>query len=473
MIFQRFEDEGLSQFSYLVASDATRQAAVVDPRRDVEPYLRFARDHGLRIAHVAETHVHADYASGALDLAERAGARLHESAYDDGERYEVTFVHQPLREGDALDLGDVRLRTVHTPGHTPEHISFLVYDDAEDARDPVRFLTGDFLLAGAVGRPDLLGEDEARRLAEALYHGLRRVLPPLPDHVRVHPAHGSGSMCGAGMREAPETTLGQERSTNPYLAGDLDRQTFVERLLDSVPPYPAYYRRMKHRNAGGAGLTRSWPEPVALTADQFARRAGNRHVVIDTRHQLAFGGGHVPGALGIGLGADLSTWAGWVVPNDRPLLLVGEQDRDVSEAVLRLARVGLDAVDGFLRGGMDAWLSDARRVRSIPQLPPRALEARRRSGPLTVLDVRTDEEWEAGHVPGAVHVMAGRLPRVLDHGPPKELTDPHRPLAVVCGTGYRSTVAASVLEARGYRAVFNVPGGMTAWEAAGLPLSVD
>jgi len=463
VIFERFTDDGLSQYSYLLASEATGEAAVVDPRRDVEVYLRYARERGLRIAHVLETHIHADYASGALDLAERTGARLYLSAYDEGEVYDVSFPHEPLRDGDEVPVGKTRLVARHTPGHTPEHLSFLVHEDG--AAEPSRFLTGDFLFVGSLGRPDLLGEESKRELAASLFDSVRESLSGLPDAVRIHPGHGSGSMCGSGMSTVPETTLGRERAENPYLDPSLDRDTFVARLLASLPPYPDYYRRMKERNAGGRGFTLAWPEPVALGVAAFAERAAEEAVIVDVRHQLAFGGGHIPGAFGIGLDPDLSAWAGWVLPPDRPLLLVAERRDDVMEAVTRLTRVGFDRVDAFLEPGIDAWLRKAYPLQAIPQVQPNDLARRLRGDATTVVDVRTDDEYRAGHIEGAVHVMGGWLPEPLDR-----LPDRDRPIAVICGSGYRSTVVASVLQRCGYTDVWNVPGGMTAWEQAGLPV---
>jgi hydroxyacylglutathione hydrolase len=475
VIFQRFEDDGLAQFSYAVGSRATAEVAIVDPRRDVDVYLEFARDQGVRITHVLETHIHADYASGALELAARAGASLHASRYDRGERFQVEYAHQPLSDGSELRLGTVRLRAVHTPGHTPEHVSFLVFDDDEHGGDvPVRFLTGDFLLIGSLGRPDLLGEDERERLVGELFRSVRRVLPSLPDHLPVHPGHGAGSLCGAGMGDAPESTLGRERERNPYLAPSLGPDEFARRVLADLSEYPPYYPLMKERNvkAGpGDGPFWPWPRPVALSPAAVAERMADDHVVVDVRHRLAFGGGHIPDALGIGLDADLSPWTGWVVPYDRPLLLVVEGAHQVPEAVTRMARAGIDRIDGYL-DGMDGWLTEARPVRSLPQLAPEEALDRARSHGLAVLDVRTDDEYRDGHIDGAIHVMAGHLPDRLDDGR-GELPDPDAPIAVTCATGYRSTVAASILLRHGYRRVSNLSGGMTAWEAAGLPTVAD
>ncbi|MFP4624586.1 MAG: rhodanese-like domain-containing protein, partial [Gemmatimonadota bacterium] len=382
--------------------------------------------------------------------------------------YEVALPHRALREGDEVRVGEVRLRTVHTPGHTPEHVAFLIYDGRGEA--PARFLTGDFLLIGSLGRPDLLGEDEREALSRALYQSVRRVLPGLPDDLWIHPAHGAGSLCGGGMSAEKERRLGTERTDNPLLDPALDADDFVRRLLDTVPAYPDYYLRMKARNAGGEGFDRPWPEPVARGPEAFQRAVDDGAMVVDTRHLLAFGGGHVPGALGIGLHADLSQWAGWTASYDRPLALVTDRREDVKAALTRLARVGLDRVDAFLDGGMDAWLAAARPVATLPQLPVRALHERidgraDDEGP-AVLDVRTDEEWERGHIDGAIHVMGGHLQAELDR-----LPDRDREIAVTCSTGYRSTVAASILQRNGFRRVWNVPGGMDAWTEAGLPVA--
>jgi hydroxyacylglutathione hydrolase len=463
MIFQRFEDKGLSQFSYAVGCEHEGEVVIVDPRRDVDVYLRFATDAGVRITAVTETHIHADYASGAAELARRAGAPLYLSGYDEGERYDASFPHIELRQGSELRAGRVLLRALHTPGHTPEHLAFLVYDSSDDPERPVRFLTGDFLFVGSLGRPDLLGEDAKRALADAMFDSIRRVLPDLPDDLPIHPGHGSGSMCGGGMSEAPESDLGEERRSNPFLA-ELERDEFVDRLLSSLPPYPEYYLRMKERNAGGVGFDRPWPAPVALTAERFQEELEAGAVAIDIRHQLAFGGGHIPDALGIGLDPDLSTWAGWVAPYERPLLLIADPVEGVSEAVTRLARVGLDRTVGYLDGGMDPWISAGRPLATIAQWEPETVMERLDRG-LIVLDVRTAGEWEEGHIPGARHIMGGHLRGRLD-----ELPDRDTEIAVICGSGYRSTVAASVLQRHGYTNVRNVPGGMAAWESAGLPL---
>ena len=466
MLFQRFEDEGLAQYSYAVGCPACGDVAIVDPCRDADVYTRFAEEEGLRITHVLETHIHADFASGARELAERTGARLLVSGHDEGERYEVAFDHEDVRHGNELTLGSVRIRALHTPGHTPEHLSYLVFDRDRSEETPMLLLSGDFLLVGSLGRPDLLGEQVKHELAGQLYDSVHGVLAKLPDGLEVHPAHGAGSMCGSGMSGRQVSTLGFERSANPYLETDLGREDFVNRILGSAPPYPDYYRRMKRVNSEGPPLLDGLPGLRPVAAERFSELAGDGdHLVIDLRDHLAFGGAHVPGSFGIGAGPNLSTWASWVVPYERPLLLVAEHESQVDPSVRALVRVGLDQVVGYLEGGIEAWRNQGLPMAEVPQVPPRQLADRIEKGPpVRVLDVRSDEEWESGHIQGAHHVMLGELPDRIDE------VERDGVIATICGSGYRSTVAASILLRHGFVDVLNVPGGMTAWKVAGLPV---
>ncbi len=468
MLFERFEDKGLSQYSYAVGCRSYGAVAIVDPRRDIDVYLEYASDRGVRISHVLETHVHADFASGARELAERSGARLVLSAFDRGELFEVKFPHEPLQDAQTITLGTTRLVSRHTPGHTPEHMSFLVFDTSRSGDTPLMMLTGDFLFVGSLGRPDLLGEEAKRDLAGRLYESVRR-LPDLPDGLEIHPGHGSGSMCGAGMSDRPMSTLGFERMTNPYLRKGLDRAAFIEQILSNVPPFPPYYRRMKALNSEGPPSLTALPGLTPLSLADFKSRLDRGHVAIDLRDQLAFGGGHVPGALGIGAGQDLSTWAAWVVPYDKPILLVAGDDSQIEPSARALVRVGLDDVQGYLRGGMDTWSAAGLPMSHTPQLAPIELHERLKRGErMRVIDVRTDNEWRSGHVDGARHIMGGLLPARA-----AELLNGGEPIAVVCSAGYRSTVAASILERAGVSPVINVTGGMTAWRRAELPETTE
>ncbi len=475
MLFERFEDAGLSQYSYAVGCPATGSLAIVDPRRDIDVYLDFAVEHELGIRHVLETHIHADFASGARALAEATGARLHLSAYDESEKYEVSFPHLEVREGDAIEVGSVRIEALHTPGHTPEHLSFLIYDTTRSEKVPEILLSGDFLFVGSVGRPDLLGEEAKRELARQLHRSVREKLHGLPDGLEVHPGHGAGSMCGAGMSGRPVSTLGYEREANPYLDPTLDETAFVKKILGSSPPFPPYYRRMKELNAAGPPTLKGLPGSEPIPVERFRALMDQGHLVIDLRDPLAFGMGHVPSSFGIGVERSISTWAAWVVPYETPLLLVAPEApyAAVSDAVERasraLIRVGLDDIRGHLAGGLPAWRQAGYPVAETPQIGPRELHQHLASGHgPSVLDVRTDAEWKAGHIEGAVHIMGGFLQDRIS-----EVPDGNRPIAVVCGGGYRSTVAASVLERAGFRHVVNVTGGMEAWRQAGLPVTKD
>ena len=496
MFFERIEDKGLAQYSYVIACERAGVAVVVDPRRDVDVYLELAKARGFRITHVLETHIHADFASGACELAAATGAELAVSAYDRGEIFETSFEHRALRDGDSIVLGRVRLQALHTPGHTPEHLSFLVFDGARSETQPMILLSGDFLFVGSLGRPDLLGEEAKRGLAVRLFDSVRRVLAPLPDHLEIAPGHGAGSMCGAGMSGRAVSTLGFERIANPYLRASLSEEEFVDMILSRVPPFPDYYRRMKALNARGARVLNGLPgltpipvararellcieEPLAVgavgsshspagTGGATSSLDGGCHVLIDLRDQVSFGAGHIPGSFGIGAGTNVSTWASWVVPYETPVLLVANNRQDAESAVRSLVRVGLDDVRGVIDGGVEAWRTAGGELARTPQIDPVALAARLAAGEsgLHVLDVRADDEWDAGHIAGAQHIMAGDLPRRLDEVP-RDGT-----VAVICGTGYRSTVASSILARAGRTNLLNVTGGMTAWRTAGLPVDV-
>ncbi len=472
MLFERIEDQGLAQYSYVAGCEHAGEVAVVDPRRDVDVYLDFAGARGLRITHVLETHIHADFASGARELATRTGARLALSAFDTDETYQVRFPHTILRDRETLTIGNVRLQTLHTPGHTPEHMSFLVFDGTRAADHPMLLLPGDFLFVGSIGRPDLLGRGQSEGLARKLYDSVQRVLGPLPDGLEIAPGHGAGSLCGIGMSGRPTSTLGFERIANPFLRSGLSEMEFVRMVLERVPPLPGYYARMKALNAGGPPILNGLPGLKPVPVDRF--RAGIRTstgdsdpVVLDLRDQVSFGASHIPGAFGIGAGESVSTWASWVVPYDRPLWLVASREEDIEPAVRSLVRVGLDDVRGYLDGGMAAWIAAGGEQAHTPQRSPEEVAPRLRERGLHVLDVRSDQEWDEGHIEGAQHIMAGELPTRLDEVPADG------PIVVVCSSGYRSTVAASVLERAGRDHVINLTGGMAAWRAAQLPVIRD
>jgi hydroxyacylglutathione hydrolase len=464
MILERFEVPGLAHYSYLIGSNG--HAAVIDPKRDIDTYLDYADANALKILYVLETHIHADYASGAAQLAAASGAELCLSAYDNGEDYQYQFPHRELSDGTEVAIGDLRLVAVHTPGHTPEHLSFLLYD-RNRCGQPMSLFTGDFIFVGSLGRPDLLGEQAKQALAHDLYRSVRRKTEQLPDGVEIYPAHGAGSLCGAGMAQRPQSTLGYERFCNVYMQ-DRDENDFVNAILGSVPEFPDYYRRMKQVNSEGPGFLEEIPGGAAMPPPQFRDHMQRTHsLIVDLRRPEAFGGAHIPGAFNIGAGQNLSMWAAWVLPYERPLLLVGDDGVNVEDARRSLVRVGLDTIKGYLRGGMRAWIEAGFDQAHLPQISVRELAAwlqQRNGGVPFVLDVRSRAEWMSGHIESALHMPGGDVPKRLGEIPRE------RPVHVICGSGYRSSIVASILKRESVVEVVNVVGGMSAWNAQALPV---
>ena len=457
MQIRRWEVSGLAHYSYLIASHGL--AAVVDPRRDVDGYLECAAARGWKITHVVETHIHADYASGARELAERAGAELCLSAHDQGEQYRYQFPHRSLRHGDRIRVGDVELVALHTPGHTPEHLCFLLPPPQPAA--PV-LLSGDFLLVGSLGRPDLLGAAATRRLAEMLYASVHGPLRELPDDTLVLPAHGADSLCGSGIAAQPLSTLGRERITNRFL-NEADREAFVQCVLAELPPRPAYFARMKQLNAAGPPLLGTLPGGQALSPQECRRTIEQEDaIVVDLRGPDEFAAAHLPGAINVPLGRSFVSWAAWVLPCDRPLLLVGAGADDQQESARRaLVRVGLDGIRGVLVGGVAAWQAMGWPLETLEPWEPDELAARPSA---LVVDVRSPAEWQAGHIPDALHIPCAELVERLAELP-REAS-----ICAVCASGMRSSMAASLLRRAGFTRAGHLAGGMEAWQKRGLPV---
>jgi hydroxyacylglutathione hydrolase len=456
MKIKQFEVTGLAQYSYVLSSEG--EAIVIDPMRDFNRYTQYANEQGLAIKYVTETHIHADFVSGALALAEATGAELAVSSYDE-QPYPYSMKHHSRHIGDVLRVGKLRLESLHTPGHTPEHLSFVLFDEERDASQPLALFTGDFLFVGSLGRPDLLGEEAKHRLAHELYRSLHERIASLPDGVQIYPGHGAGSLCGSGMSERAESTLGYERSIQPLFK--LDEQTFVGEILASVPPMPSYYPRMKELNAKGAVSVAVLPGNKALSAaDVLALLPDKAITVIDLRRPEAFGGAHIPGSINIGAGQNLSLWAGWLIKPEQKLILVNDQGDD-EEARRSLARVGLDHIEGFLQHGIPAWVDAGMDFTQTKQLSTQAVAAR--DADIRILDVRSDTEWKAGHIQDADHMPLGELwdrkgELPLDAG-----------IIAVCGSGYRSSIAASLLQMAGFANIRSMSGGMKAWNQRRLP----
>ena len=458
MDFKQFYLGCLAHASYLIGSKG--EAAVVDPQRDVDVYLAEAEARGLAIRWIFETHLHADFVSGHRELADRTGATIVF-----GRTAGAEFPHRAVSDGEEIRLGDVTLRVLETPGHTPESVSILV-SDSSAPDEPRKILTGDTLFIGDVGRPDLAGSRgfTAEEMAGLLYDSLHRKLLTLPDDVEVFPAHGAGSLCGRNISQETSSTIGEQRRFN-YALQDMTKDAFVRMMTADLPPAPAYFSRDAGINRAGAGALAALPKPAPLPPGEFASRAREGAVVLDVRPAASFGAGHVAGSLNVSLDGQFAAWAGSLVPAGTPVLLVAGDEREVGEAVLRLARVGLESVAGYLAGGIWDWDRSGLPVSRIPQIAVDELRRRLDEEPaLALVDVRRPAEYRAGHVPAAVSAPLDGFPELA------AAFDPRRPTALICAGGYRSSTAASALAARGFSTLFNVVGGTAAWRAAGYPV---
>lgn len=456
MYFKQFYLGCLAQASYLIGSNG--EAAVIDPRRDVDDYLKEAEREGLRIKYVIETHLHADFVSGHRELAERSGAEVVFGA-----KAEAGFPHRAVADGDELRVGDAVLRILETPGHTPESISVLAFEKAGEAQ-PRLVLTGDTLFIGDVGRPDLVGKKghSAEAMASSLYDSLHQKLLRLPDSVEVYPAHGAGSLCGKNLSKETSSTIGEQRRSN-YALQPMPRDAFVRMLTSDLPEVPQYFPLDVEINRQGASPLAERPLPKALRAREVQAHVQQGAVVLDVRDAASYGAGHVPGSLNVGLQGQFASWAGTLVAPDRSIVIVADEAARVQEAATRLARVGIEKLAGYLDGGIATWDEAGLEVAALPQISVRELHAWLAEGRpgLRVLDVRRAGEYEGGHVPGALSTPLDRLERELPRVPGAS------PLAVICAGGYRSSAATSILERHGITDIVNVAGGTNAWVAAG------
>jgi hydroxyacylglutathione hydrolase len=470
MYFQRFYDAKLAQASYLIGCQATGEAIVVDATRDVEQYVDAAAAQGLRVSHVTETHIHADFVSGSRELAGRTGAELHLSDMG-GPEWRYAFAAESharlLHDGDTIRVGNITLEAMHTPGHTPEHVSFLVTDGAAGA-GPWGILTGDFVFVGDVGRPDLLERaagyaNTMEAAARTLYRSLQR-FRALPDHLQVWPGHGAGSACGKALGAVPSSTVGYEKRANWGLA-DIEEDTFVRLVLEGQPEPPRYFAQMKRINRDGPRVLGGLPRPVHLPARALGALAQAGEIVVDTRSAVEYAAGHVPGTLNIPLDGSFTTWAGWLLPYDRDIHLVVDAaacSHCVDDAVRDLAMIGLDRVRGVVGAEAIAEWELTESLATVRQTTPAEAAQLVAKGEAVLVDVRGHSEWEAGHPAGATNIPLGYLEERRGELPRDRL------VILQCGTGARSAIAASVLGRRGFAQVANLAGGIAAWQRAGL-----
>ncbi len=468
MIVRRFFEPALAQASYLIGCGASGEALVIDPLRDAEAYIGAAAAENLRITHVTETHIHADYLSGSRELAGRTGATLLLS--DEGGadwKYGFASEGRMIRGGDRIAIGNVAVETVHTPGHTPEHLTFLITDGAV-ADSPLAAATGDFIFVGDVGRPDLLERavnltGTMEQSARTLYRSLR-AFNHLEEWLQIWPAHGAGSSCGKGISAVPHSTLGYERRFN-WAFKIANEDEFVAAVLAGQPDPPKYFATMKRLNQEGPRLLGRFAAPPRMDDGELTRRLSAGNLVIDTRSAAEYASGFAPGTLNLPLTSSFVTWAGWLIPYDADFyVLLGQgAETRLTEIVRALALVGLDRLAGFFSH------TALKRVRQplarIPQVAPNELAEMRGERAPVVIDVRHDSEWTSGHLPGAIHLPLGHLLDRLEELPKGQ------PVVTQCQTGGRSAIAASLLRRAGLEEVSNLVGGCAAWEEAGLPIT--
>jgi glyoxylase-like metal-dependent hydrolase (beta-lactamase superfamily II)/rhodanese-related sulfurtransferase len=448
MQIERFYLGCLAHASYIVSSGG--EAAVVDPQRDVQIYLDALKDKGLKLRWIIETHLHADFVSGHVELAKRTGATICV-----GDASGALFPHQPVKDGDVLPLGDGYLKILTTPGHTPESICIVVHQD----NNPTAVLTGDTLFIGDVGRPDLSPNHTPQQLAGLLYDSLHTKVLQLPDDTIVYPAHGAGSLCGRSMSTDSESTIGRERVRN-YALQAKTREDFIELLTADLPPRPAYFAEEAQKNREGAAALEELPPMRALTADEVEAMSADPGVMLlDTRPVMEFAVAHIPGSLHIGLSGQFASWAARVIGLHHRIVLISE---DAEEPRMRLARVGMDNVAGYLDGGIVTWLAAGKATNYVPQISVQELAEWReqRASEISLLDVRESGERNCGAFATAAHIPLGDLPKRYTE------LDPNRMLFVHCKGGYRSSIATSYLRRAGFPQVINLTGGFDAWKTA-------
>jgi glyoxylase-like metal-dependent hydrolase (beta-lactamase superfamily II) len=461
MILRQFYLNCLAHASYLVGDDASATAAVVDPQRDVDQYLAFADAHGLRIAHVILTHFHADFVAGHLELRDRTGANIYLGA---AARAEYPFTS--LRDGESIEFGRVRLTALETPGHTAESISILVFDLDRSATEPHAVLTGDTLFVGDVGRPDLrvaLGWS-AEDLGGLLYDSLHKKLLPLPDSSLVYPAHGAGSLCGKAISRETVSTIGEQRRLN-YALQPMSRQAFVDLVTADQPDAPPYFTydavlNSRERQTLDETLAR---QLNPLTLDQVLAIQNTGGQILDTRDPNDFAAAHLAGSINVGLGGQYATWAGTVLNHEDPIVIVADPGRE-HESATRLGRIGFDHLAGYLQNGLSSLTSRPDLTAATERISAGVAHDRLATGAPLLVDVRAPREHEQKHVPGSVSLPLNHLIERVGQLPT------NRPIVLHCAGGYRSSIAASLLQSRGFRDVSEMAGGIAAWEAAGLPV---
>jgi glyoxylase-like metal-dependent hydrolase (beta-lactamase superfamily II)/rhodanese-related sulfurtransferase len=454
MLLKHFFIGKIAHSSYILAGK--NSCAVIDPQRDVDIYIKEARSQGVDITHILQTHLHADFVSGHMDLAQKTGAKIYVA-----KSAQCTFDHVALSEGDTIELEDMVFKVLETPGHTPEHLSYVVIDKSR-SDSPIGVFVGDTLFVGDVGRPDLF-PDIAQELAGQLYHSLHDKLLQLPDYVEVYPAHGAGSLCGRAMGAKWTSTIGYERKFNTALQIQ-DKSAFIKSLTENMPPAPDHFSRCSDINRHGPARLAELPIVEELSVNQFNERMSDpAMVVLDTRSYHAYAGQHIPGAWHLDLNGNFPTFAGWVLPTDKDVLLVADDYGKALEAITWARRVGVDRIVGYLDGGMVAWAVAGLKTRSVDLLSAENLhDMITGNGDFVLLDVRAPLEYEDNHIKGAINIPVSDL-RTRYNELNKDKTT-----VLICSSGNRSSLGVSILEQHGFNDVYNIAGGMTGYSAAGF-----
>ena len=458
MFFKQFSVKGMGCLSYLIGCPMAKKACVVDPKRDVQDYLDTAREKGMEITHVFETHVHADHVSGSQELRSRTGADIYFM-----EGTPVEFDHKEVREHEIMEFGKVRLRFLKTPGHTPHSMSILV-TDLSRGESPWLVLTGDCLFVGDIGRPDLAGKEHLDEQVENLFKSLHEKLGRLPSNMEIYPAHGEGSLCGKGMSSKPNSTVGFEMAHNPILR--LSFEEFQEVMKKDFPERPKSFSHIINTNLKGAPLLERCPVTRDLSPLQVNGLLKKGAVILDTRDAAAFGGVHIPGSINIGLAPQSANWIGMVIEPEAQLILVVTSKSAYDEMTKQLHRIGYDNILGYLYGGIAAWQEAGLPIGQLWQISAHRLYEKLQTGNYDYLfDVRTPAEWAAGRIKEAVHLPLNKLLKEIPDIPKD------KEVIVTCAIGYRGNIAASYLQRHGFTHVHSLAGGMKAWINAGYPVT--
>jgi glyoxylase-like metal-dependent hydrolase (beta-lactamase superfamily II)/rhodanese-related sulfurtransferase len=452
MLIQQIFTEKIAHSSYILAGD--KNCAIIDPRRDIDIYINITRELGIKITHILETHLHADFISGHIDLSKRTGAPIYAP-----EKAKCDFKHIPLSEGDSIEIEDIKLDIIETPGHTPEHISYIITDTTR-GKEPVAVFCGDTMFVGDVGRPDLF-PGRAEELASKLYDTLHEKLLKLPEFCEIYPAHGAGSLCGRAMASKRSSTMGYEKRFNYALLID-DRPEFIDSLTNNMPSAPDHFSRCTEINRKGPELLKKLKIPEALNNGEFKNKMKNA-LVLDVRSFESFGGQHIPNSYNIDINSNFPTYAGWLIPPDENIILVTDSYTQAFDACQQLHRVGLDKVQGYLEEGLYGWVTEGFNAKHVPQISAPELNERiHREEKMIIVDVRERSEYDDFHIEGAVNIPVHELRERHTELNPEDET------ILICGSGQRSGMGCSLLLRHGFDNIMNAAGGMTGYAAAGF-----